>query len=272
MATKKPAEPAAKKPGTSVIKWSEQLAAEAAIAAKAEEATATGSFFSTKSGVLSYGGNPVPGNAMAVVILDGINENVLYEGKFNPNEMSPPTCFAFGRGDDEMVPHDISVKSGNNQSKDCASCVHNEWGSADTGRGKACGNKRRLALLPAGTIDNGRIKLFNKTTDFETGSIGFLKLPVTSVKGYASFVKQVAAGLHRPPHGIFAKVSVVSDAASQFKIAFEVIEEIDDEFMGIIMQRREEAMAEIMSPYAAPGTEEKAPARKGAAAPKKKKF
>ena len=263
---------APKAPGTAVIKWADQLAAEATIAAKSEAATATGSFFSTKSGVLSFGGNPVPGNAMAVVILDTINENTLYEGKFNPNEMAPPTCFAFGRGDDEMAPHEVSVKAGSAQSDDCASCAYNEWGSADTGRGKACSNKRRLAMLPAGTIDNGRIKLFTRASDFETGSIGFLKLPVTSVKGYASFVKQVAAGLHRPPHGIFAKVSVVSDASSQFKVAFEVIGEIDDEFMGAIMQRREEAQAGIMSPYSAPGAEEKAPARKGAAAPKKKKF
>lgn len=245
MATQKP------KSGTQVIKWEEELARQAQIAAQTEESTATGSFFSLKSGILSFNDVPLPNNEMAVVILDGVLENVYYEGAYNPDNVQSPTCFAFGRDEKDMAPHKIVIDAGNSMAGTsglCQGCEMNEWGSADTGRGKACRNSRRLAMIPAGTLENGKFKAFTNEEQFES-NIAYMKLPVTSVKGYAAFVKQVVGALKRPPHAIFTKVKVVPDAGSQFKVTFEALSQIPDSLLGIIMQRHDEAVESIEFPY-----------------------
>lgn len=256
---------------TAVAKWDEELARQAQAAAAVEESTATGQFFSLKGGLLSFNDNPLPNNEMAVVILDGILENVFYEGKYDPDNIQGPTCFAFGREEKSMEPHKIVIESGNSQagaSGQCAGCEMNEWGSADTGRGKACRNTRRLAMVSAGTFENGKFKPFTEEEHFESAAIAFMKLPVTSVKGYAAFVKQIAGALKRPPHAIFTKVSVRPDPSSQFKVVFEPLSQVPDELLGVIMTRHEEAVASIDFPYSPFEEQERpAPKRGGKASP-----
>lgn len=263
---------ATKKPTTAVVKWADELAKQAVVAAAVEESTSTGAFFSLKSGILSFGGNPVPNNEMAVVVVDSVLENVFYGSEYDPDNIESPICFAFGRDEKTIEPHKIVVEAGNSEagaSGQCAGCPNNEWGSADRGRGKACANKRRVAMIPAGTIEGGKFKAFTKPEQFETSAIAFMKLPVTSVKGYATYVKQIAAGLKRPPHGIFTKVSVRPDPQSQFKVVFEPLAEVPDELMGAVMARHKEAVATIETPYSVPSDEPKAaPAGRGAKAPK----
>lgn len=259
MAIKKPA---ASKTSTGLVKWDEELAKQAEVAAGMEANTGGGQFFSLKSGILSWQDAPLPNNQMAVVILDAVLENVFYEGKYDPDTPQGPVCFAFGREEKTLAPHQIVIDGDNQQcgaSGLCDGCEMNEWGSADTGRGKACRNTRRLALIPAGTFNQaGKFELIDDVEHFESTAIGFMKLPVTSVKGYASFVKQVAGALRRPPFGIVTKVKVVPDAKSQFKVVFEPIMNLPDELMGAIMKRHEEAESTIDFPYQ-PNEEEAAP-------------
>lgn len=258
MATKK--QPASK--STALVKWDEELAKQAEVAAGMEANTGGGQFFSLKSGILSWQDAPLPNNQMAVVILDSILENVFYEGKYDPDTPQGPTCFAFGREEKTLAPHTIVIEAGNAQcgaSGLCDGCEMNEWGSSDVGRGKACRNTRRLAMIPAGTFNQaGKFELIDDEEHFASTAIGFMKLPVTSVKGYASFVKQVAGALRRPPFGIVTKVKVIPDPKSQFKVVFEPIMNLPDELMGAIMQRHEEAKSTIDFPYQ-PNDEEQAP-------------
>lgn len=240
------------KPRTKAIaKWDEELAKYATEAAKVEAAAGGGQLFSIRGGQLSWQDSHIPNNEMAVIIVDTIFENVLYEGKFDPDTMLAPTCFAFAREEGDLTPHQIVVAAGQNQSTDgCKGCEHNEWGSADTGRGKACRNTRRLALLPAGTFNrNGDFELFEEENHYATATVGFLKLPVTSVKGYANMVKQVAGAMRRPPFGVIIRVSVMPDPKTQFKVNFDVLDLVPDYLMGTIMRRREEVMATIDFPY-----------------------
>lgn len=247
---------------TALVKWDEELAKQAEIAAGMEANTGGGQFFSLKSGILSWQDAPLPNNQMAVVILDSILENVFYEGKYDPDTPQGPTCFAFGRDEKDMAPHQIVIDGGTKMcgaSGLCSGCEMNEWGSSDVGRGKACRNTRRLAMIPAGTFNQaGKFELIDDEEHFASTAIGFMKLPVTSVKGYASFVKQVAGALRRPPFGIVTKVKVVPDPKSQFKIVFEPIMNLPDELMSAIMQRHEEAKSTIDFPYR-PNDEEQAP-------------
>lgn len=232
---------------TAVAKWDEELARQAQMAAAVEESTATGQFFSLKSGVLSFNDAPLPNNEMAVVILDGILETVYYEGKYDPDEPQGPVAFAFGRDEKTLTWHENSAPEF--AGKLCSESEVCEWGSAETGRGKAARETRRLAMIPAGTFENGKFKAFTDEEQFESAAIAYMKLPVTSVKGYAGFVKQVVGALKRPPHAIFTKVKVVPDPKSQFRVVFEPLSQVPDDLLGIIMQRHEEAKASIEFPY-----------------------
>jgi len=249
MATKKPA--ASKT--TALVKWDEELARQAEVAAGMEANTGGGQFFSAKGGILTWQDAPLPNNQMAVVIIDSVLENVYYEGRYDPDTPQGPTCFAFGREEKSLAPHQIVIDAGNQQcgtSGLCAGCDMNEFGTAEVGKGKACRNTRRLGMIPAGTFNAaGKFELIDDEEHFESTAVGFMKLPVTSVKGYASFVKQVAGALKRPPFGIVAKVKVVPDPKSQFKVIFEPIMSLPDELMGAIIKRHEEVAAVIEFPY-----------------------
>lgn len=252
--------------GKAVARWDEKLAEDAQAAAAAEASAGGGQFFSARGGILAFNGAPVPDNTMAVVIVDGVFENVYYEGKFDPDTPTPPTCFAFARDEKSLAPHDVVVKAGQAQNATCKGCPHNEWATADTGRGKACRNTRRLAMIPAGELDrSGRFTAWPSADDFEKATLGMMKLPVTSVKGYATFVQQVANGLKRPPYAIFTKVRVVPDAKTQFRVLFEPIEKVPDRYMDAIMQRRDEAAGVIDQPYPME-YEDRAPAKPAAKA------
>lgn len=245
MATKK-----IKSESTAIVKWDEELAKQAEVAAGMEASAGGGQFFSTKGGTLAWQDAPLPNNQMAVVILDSVLENVFYEGRYDPEVPQSPICFAFGRDEKTITPHAIVIENGSDQNSSCAGCPLNEFGSADIGKGKACRNTRRLAMIPAGTFNAaGKFELNEDIEHYDSTAVGFMKLPVTSVKGYASFVKQVAGALRRPPFGIVTKVKIVPDPKTQFKVVFEPIMNLPDELMTSIMKRHEEAKLAIDFPY-----------------------
>ena len=239
--------------GTAVINWEEELAKQAEAAAAAEPVTGGGQFFSIKSGILQFDGQPLPGNQACVIIVDAIYENVFYGEEYDPDSPQGPTCFAFGRADDEMAPHELVVAGKGTfeaQHEECEGCPMNEWGSASRGKGKACRNTRRLALLPAGTYDNkGNLDVFDDLEHFQKTALAYLKLPVTSVKGYATFVSQTAAVLKRPPHAVLTRVSVVPDPKTQFKVLFEALDKVPNELIPTLMERHQGAKALIDFPY-----------------------
>lgn len=230
--------------------WDEELARRAQIAMSTEESTSTGAFFGLKGGILTFDKIPIANNKMGVIILDSLLENVYFEEEFDPDVIAAPTCFAHGRLEKDMKPHDLVVAAGQAQFAQCAGCPKNAFGTADKGRGKACRNTRRLALVPAGTLDgNDKWVPFTKPDQFATSVIGFMKLPVTSVKPYSAFVKQLAGVLHRPPFAIFTKIAVIPDKDTQFKVTFEALGNVPDSLMDVILKRNEEAAALIAQPY-----------------------
>lgn len=247
---------------TALVDINKKWEAQAAKAA-AEVPASGGTFLSIKGGVLTFGEETMPGNQVCVIILDAILENTAYEGKYDAEQRSPPICYAFGRLDEqkEMAPHESMDKFPEYfvpQSESCAVCPLNEYGSADTGRGKACQNRARLALLPAGYYTAKRqsrdfdLELFDDPKHFQTADIAHLKLPVTSVANYFKFVNDVAASSRRPPHGVIARVYLEPDPKSQFKVCFEMLETVSDDLAEIVMKRNEEAMAQKLGGYQPP--------------------
>ena len=240
---------ATKKTGTAVAKWDEELAALAQKAKELEDSVGGGNFISTKGGRLTYQGAEIPGNSMNVIIVDHILENHIYEGRFDPDTPQSPICFAFGEDEDDMEPHE---KSESPQHESCKGCPFNEWGSADQGRGKACKNIRRLAVIPEDGLE-----------DIESAELAMIKVPVTSVKGWAGYVRQIADTLGRPPLGVVTEVSLVPDSKTQFKMNFKLVEKIDDgEVIQALLAKRKQAETDLRTPYA-PTPEEEAPPARG---------
>lgn len=252
---------AGKKQGA-IVKWDADFAAEAEAAAQAEANTGGGKFISVRGGVLTWNGAAIPGNKMAVIVLDAIFENAFYEGEFDPDSPTSPTCFAFGRVEKELSPHEIVVEAGSQQNEQCAGCEKNEFGSADKGKGKACKNTRRLALIPAGQFDaKGKFKLIDDPDYYLKGEHAFIKLPVTSVAGWAKYVKQLKDAVGRPPYAMITQISVQPDPKSQFKLVFEAMQNVNDKIGPAVVTRRKEMGSLLMQPYQLNGEREEKPAK-----------
>lgn len=239
--------------GKSLATWDEELARHAQEIADNETTSGTGlKTFSTKSGVLSLDEAPMPGNQMAVIILASAYENVYYEGDYDANNPQPPVCFAQALKEVELAPHETVVERGQAQSDACEGCPMNEWGTAERGRGKACKNSRRLVVIPAGSYDRrGELTLIEDPDHYAGVEAAFLKVPVTSVRGYAAFVKQIAIGLRKPPFAVVTRVALVPDPKNQFAMTFEAVQPITDAALfETLLARHEEAQQTVLAaPY-----------------------
>lgn len=275
MAARKPA-PAK---GTAVANYDEELARLAGQSAHLTNSEGGGRFFSTKAGVLQFDDAAMPGNQMCAIIASWCLENVFYDGPYDPDNRAPPTCFAFCKDPDEkddMGPPEIVDKEEvfERQSDVCKDCPKNEWGSAAQGRGKACGNRRRLALIPAGTYRSmGRnggyeLDLIEDEEHFRMAEEAFLKVPVMSGKGFDAYVKDVAEQLKRPLFAVYTRIYLTPDPKSQFKVNFELIEPVDNSMIPALMERHRKSYEGIDFPYT-PFQEEEQDTKRTASASKK---
>lgn len=246
--------------GTAITNWDEELARQAQVGAALTSSSEGGKFFTMRAGVLKYDDAELPGNQICGIVVGWCLENVFYADKFDPDQKTPPTCFAFCKNPedkDEMAPHEDVDKLDvfERQSDDCADCPQNQWGSAERGRGKACSNRRRLAIIPAGTYKSlGKnkgfeLELFDDPEHFRKADIAYLKVPVTSGKNWDNYVKSLMEQMARPAHGVITVISVVPDDKSQFKVEFELEDRVPNELMGEVMERHKKAIAEIDFPY-----------------------
>lgn len=123
-----------------------------------------------------------------LVVVDFISANLFYEGTYDPNNITPPACFAIGDNPRELVPSDNSPVR---QNDTCKGCPMNEFGSA--GNGKACKNTRVLAVLPPDADEDTPMWL--------------LKVSPTALKAWDGFVMSVQRTFQMPPIAVVTKVS-----------------------------------------------------------------
>jgi hypothetical protein len=220
-------------------KWQDELAKGAKDASALEQPETLA--FSTKSGVLSYNGTPMPDNETNVIILAAGFLNSLYINKFDPNNIVSPLCFAVNATGEEMSPHENSFKP---QNEGCVGCENAEWGSDEnspSGRGKACKETRRLAVIPASALEEG----------LDKASIAILNVPVTSVGSWGNYVHTLAATAKRPAWSVITKVKLVPDVKNQFKMVFEAVDVINDgETLESMASLRDKAMQSALTPFA----------------------
>jgi hypothetical protein len=243
-ATSKPAA------STSMVKWDAKLAELAGLATKVEASVGLGgNFLSMKSGQLSYQGAPVPENKMQVIILHAIIENAFRPGAYDPENPQPPSCYAFGTEGSEMAPHPDAADQQHEKSQ---GCPQSQMGSAERGKGPACGlNRRRLALITQGDLEN-----------IDEAEMAFLSLSYFSTKQWAGYVRQLADTYKKPAFAFVTEIQVVPDPKAQFVAKFRMVDEINDPeaFEGLI-KKYERAVKEIAFPYRKPDEVVEAPAK-----------
>jgi len=101
---------------------------------------------STKGGVFTLPGGETNKGPIHSIVVDSVRQNNFYKAAYNPNQSSPPECFAIGHNIDELRPS----KNASEPQFDglCKDCPNNQWGSdPQGGKGKACTNNLNLALL-----------------------------------------------------------------------------------------------------------------------------
>lgn len=240
-AAPKPAAKAAKGT-TALVKWDEALAARAAVQKKvAAAASGGGAFVSFKGGGISYKGSAIEDDALDVVVLDSVMENQLYDGAYDENNPQAPLCYAFGRDLETMAPHPDVVEAGNAQADRCKDCPHNQWGTAEKGRGKACKNVFRLALITAEEAETPEA--------VAEAELVFAKTPVTSGKNWGNYVRSLEA-LKLPPLAFVTTMAVVPSKGTQFQVTFKAEQKIEDgDVIGALLTKAEQAEAQIDFPY-----------------------
>lgn len=204
------------------------------------EATTTGGsgwpFIGTRSGVFRLN-NDVYDSPMLAIILGAVNENTYYEGDFDPDQPTGPDCFAIGKvgvGDTELAPPaDLETK----QSDKCAGCPMNEFGTAQRGKGKACKNALRIALLPADDLSPERL------ADVEGAR---LRIPPTSIKNFGKLRDLLVKGYKLPLFGAVVAIHIRPHDKKQFEITFEPVSRIaDDAQLEALIGRMDEATREL---------------------------
>jgi hypothetical protein len=202
---------------------------------------------------------------LKLVIVDYSFENALYDSKFDPDNPQPPVCFAVAKTNDELAPHDNSPSP---QSEKCKGCGQNQFGTADTGRGKACKNNIRLAVLST------NVKKFDANA-VDKAEIFSMRLPPTSVKNFRGFLRQITEGLQLPLFSVITSLSFDEEAATPV-VVFQFEEEIGDrKLLTALVTKREAAQEQLLQPYDTsnyvdPGARPKKSGAKPTAKPAKK--
>jgi len=244
--------------GSELINYNERFAEMAKTATSAERVSGSGRFMSTKSGVLSFMDEPMPGNQVAAIILESVYENTYYPNPWQAGVIENPVCYAFGRDESDMGPYIEGMEQDKEhfepQSDECSSCPFNELGSARQGKGKACQQRRRLYMVPAGfysQASNGGwdLDIIDDASELNELDPAMIKVPVTSTKNWAKYVHHVAKEFNRPPMGVITRIYLQPDAKSQFTVNFEVIDLVPDHMLDTVFAMHEQAKDNIITPY-----------------------
>jgi hypothetical protein len=221
-----------------IVTFESELALLAEQGIQAEKSSAGISFITTSGGVMKYRDNPIAGNSLEVIVLSSPVERLYYTSRYDPTNNAPPSCFALGSTITGLKPSHLSDSP---QSELCETCPKNQWGSATNGgKGKACSEKRRLFLMTADSADSANA--------ISLGEVAALRIPVTSVKGYSTYVQTVASTVKRPLAAVVTKVSLVPDPKTQFKIVFSFVKTIEDiEIIKALIARGEKETLNAMN-------------------------
>lgn len=174
MATRKKASRKKSSSKAVALPWKQQLAEHAKSGRAPKEKQGGGDNISTRGGRFSLGGQVI-GREMDVIILNFTFQNTYYDTPYQEGEVNAPACFAIGYNEDTLAPHPTSP---DRQADSCEECELNVFGSGQ-GDGKACTNRRALALIHESQTGEPEIKI--------------LRLAPTSLANWRKYVNDCEA-------------------------------------------------------------------------------
>lgn len=252
--------------------WEDRMKAMAESAGEREPLTGGTSWLSVRNGDFHYG-DEVLGDVITVVVLDFAFDNAYYDGAYDPDRPASPVCFALGFEEGGLVPHENATDP---QADACDGCWANEFGSDDRGRGKACKNSRRLAVIAVDPENDYLVA--------DDSELAFLRLPPSSLKYWKSYVTKLARVTGLPPAGVVTQLELEPIKGQSGSLIKPVlIQEVGgEESRGAILEHLEKLGDDLLTPYkqveeeAAPpprrvsrrAPAKKAPAKKAAATEK----
>ena len=188
------------------------------------------------------------------IIVDFVYYNAYYDAAFDPNNITPPTCFAIHPDPSGATP---SPNSPEVQDASCQVCWANQFGSA--GKGKACRNSILVAMLPPDADENTPFMLLNVSP--------------TGLKSFSGYLSSVIR-MQRPPYSI--TTDVFCDPGLKYdSLRFTNPQPLEDEMIELIRARRcgarERLLVEPDVSAIAAANEAKKPAPKGRLAPAKRR-
>lgn len=133
----------------------------------------SGKFISCRNKQFNLG-NGVIARTIDCIIMDVVRFNALKKPYVPNQRMEAPECWALGMNDATLAPTNAPKPV----AKTCAECPKNEFGSAPNGRGKACSNMYRLAVVPPTADENAEVML--------------LSVPPTSLKNFNGFFSEIS--------------------------------------------------------------------------------
>ena len=195
--------------------WEADLAAKATRQAAVEKPIGLFKRINIVGGHLFIDDKAVKGDEMDIVVLASTHENQWFNKPYESGTPAVPACYAFGdlNAEDpeaEMKPHPAAEDP---QCETCADCEHNRMGSALTGKGKACGNVRRLIVTTPDALKGPK--------ELKEAEARQLKIPVMSTRNWARYVNDLNEEVKRPPYGVVTGMSVVPDKKSLWQVLFE---------------------------------------------------
>lgn len=174
------------------------------------------------------------GDEVDVIVLGAMRENAFYEGVYDPNNTAAPTCFALNTEFDEaLMAPPVTLES--RKADKCAGCHNNAFGSDIRGRGKACKNTVRLAVL---YHENGQ--------DWSKVEGARLRISPTSLGNWSGYVGQITKGLNRPLFSVVTRLHIEPDETTQFKLHFSPVGVYNDrETLDVLRTRVDEAELQL---------------------------
>lgn len=250
---------------TAIVPWEEEMKAAAVKQGSAEKVFGSIKSINVQGGVMMIDGEAVEGNSLRAIVLAAVHENQYYSTPYNSANPTVPACFAFGdpeADDPEETMAPVADDVDDQQHENCSECPLNVMGSAEVGRGKACKNIRRLALITEDALESPEA--------LAESEVRQMKLPVTSVKYWAKFVRdKLKDEIQRPSYGVIVNISVSPDPKSQWKVnfAFEELVNFDQPLWAAMKAKVADVTKELLVPYP---HQAELDAAKAAQAPQKK--
>lgn len=183
----------------------------------------SGRNITTANRVFNFPDGSTSADPFRAIVLDHRNINRYYTEAYNPQEPKPPKCFAINKDINEMAPDPEVVTEP--QAETCADCALNKFGSAPTGKGKACRNQVRIAVV----LENSD----------ETAEPMVMHLPPTALKGWASYYMKLQQH-GKLPFQVVTEIALDPNSPYQLPV-LTAVDVVDENRLGLIWQLRQDA-------------------------------